>query len=108
VPDKNHGPRLSVDHRRREPNVFGKRGLRLLHYSHRVPVFRKDVEDCFPAGAIGECTVDQNHILDAAWRRRSSNSTSPLEQQSRAHQHSSELYNRIKLLHDYSPLSSPI
>src|SRR5271154_6608647 len=108
VPDKNHGPRLPVDHRIRELHVFGKRGLRLLYHSHRVPVLRQNVEYSFPAGTIGECTVDQYHVLDAAWPRRSGNSTSPLKQQSGPHEHSTERHNRIKLLHDDSPLSFSI
>jgi hypothetical protein len=36
--------------------------------------------------------MDQNHVLDAGWRRRS---CGPLQQQNRAHQHSSERYKSV-------------
>jgi len=55
----------------------------------------------FPAGAIGECSMDQNHVLDAGWRRRS---CGPLQQQNRAHQRSSERYKSVLFM----ALSSPV
>jgi hypothetical protein len=44
--------------------------------------------------------MHQDHVLDADWRRRR-NFNSPLQQQSRADQHSSERYNPVSTLHDF-------
>ncbi len=101
--DQDDWPAHGVDGGLRVLLVVGVGGFGGLRYRHRVAVLLEDLGDGFPAGAIGECTVHQNHVLDPGWRRRS-NFNSPLQQQSRAHQHRNKRYNPVNLLHDYAPL----
>src|SRR5260370_32818060 len=48
--------------------VLGVGGLGGLRHRHLVPIILEDVSDGFPARAIGECTVHQNHVLDVMFR----------------------------------------
>ncbi len=77
----------------------------MLDHRHRVPVVLEDVRDGFPAGPIRECTVHQDHVLDAGLGRRRGNIQSLLQQQSCARQRRSERRNPVNLFHDYSPLN---
>src|SRR5262249_40204627 len=67
VADENHWPGLSVDRGLRKLDVFGKRGLRVLHHRDSVSVLLKNVGDGFPSGTISECAMHKNNIFD---RRR--------------------------------------
>src|SRR5712664_1036394 len=44
--------------------VLGVGGLGGLRYRHLVPIILEDVSDGFPAGAVGESSMHQNHVLN--------------------------------------------
>src|SRR4029077_3518426 len=44
--------------------VGGVRSLGRLRHRHPVPIILEDVSDSFPAGAVGECTMYQDHVLN--------------------------------------------
>ena len=46
--------------------VVGVRGLGRLRHRHRVAILLEDLRYGFPTGAIGECSMHQNHVLDAS------------------------------------------
>src|SRR5882762_8698083 len=58
-----HWPRLLVYHGLRKLNVFGVRGLRMLHHRDCVPVFREDVGDRIPAGVIANAPCTRTTFL---------------------------------------------
>ena len=64
VAHQNHWPVHGVDGRLRVLLVVGVGGLGGLRHRHLVPIILEDVSDGFPTGAVGECTVHQNHVLD--------------------------------------------
>src|SRR5580692_9564024 len=75
------GPSITVAHQNHRPvhGVYGRLGVLLalgvgslggLRYGHRVAVLLEYLRYSFPAGAIGKCTVHQDHVLNAARRRR--------------------------------------
>ena len=66
VADQNHWAAHGVDCGLRVLLVVGVRSLGRLRYRHLVAILLQDVSDGFPAGAIGECTMHQNHVLDAS------------------------------------------
>src|ERR1700688_220760 len=78
--------------------VVGVRGLWGLRNRHRVTTLLKDLCDGVPAGAIGECTMHQNHVFDASRRR----GTCRGSDQSCAHQHRNDC-DPVSLLHDHYP-----
>src|SRR5271154_5725864 len=84
VPNQNNRAAHGVDCSPRVLLVGGIRGFGGLRDRYRVTILLEDLGDGFPAGAIGECTVHQDHVLDASWRRRPGNSNRPLQQQNRA------------------------
>src|SRR5271168_2776369 len=49
--------------------VVGVRGLWGLRNRYRVAILLKDLCDGVPAGAIGECAMHQDHILNPVRRR---------------------------------------
>src|SRR5579862_1428803 len=73
VADENHWSAHSVDSGLRVLLVVGVRSLGGLRYRHLVAVLLQYVSDSLPAGAIGESTVHQDHVLDLRHRK------SPLE-----------------------------
>ena len=42
--------------------VVGVRGLGGLRHRYRVAILLKDLRDGVPAGAVGECSMHQNHV----------------------------------------------
>src|SRR5580693_9058419 len=69
VADQNDWPAHSVDGGFRVFLVVGVRGLGRLGNRYRVAILLKDLCNGVPARAIGECTMHQNHVFDASWRR---------------------------------------
>ena len=64
VADQNHWPAHGVDRGLRALLVLGVRGLGGLRHRHPVPIILEDVSDGFPAGAVGESSMHQNHVLN--------------------------------------------
>src|SRR5580704_15491529 len=64
VAHQNDWPIHGVDSRLRVLLVLGVGGLGVLHHRHLVPVIPEDVSDGFPAGAIGESSMYQDHVLN--------------------------------------------
>src|SRR5580692_8568353 len=64
VADQNHWSAHSVDCGLRVLLVVGVRSLGRLRYRHLVAIILQYVSDSFPAGAIGESTVHQDHVLN--------------------------------------------
>src|SRR5579859_6275160 len=64
VADQNHWSAHSVDCGLRVLLVVGVRSLGRLRYRHLVAILLQYVSDSFPAGAIGESTVHQDHVLN--------------------------------------------
>jgi hypothetical protein len=94
--DQDDRPSHGVDGGLRVFLVVGVGGLRRLRHRDRVAILLKDLCDGVPAGAIGECTMHQNHVFDASRRR----GTCRGGDQSCAHQHSNDC-NPVSLLHDH-------
>jgi hypothetical protein len=88
VADQDDRPAHGVDCGLRVLLVVGVGGLGGLRHRYRVAILLKDLCDGIPAGAIGECTMDQHHVLDAGWRRSRDRNVSLPQQQSYAHDHS--------------------
>src|SRR2546422_1288886 len=44
--------------------VLGVGGLGGLRHRHLVPIILEDISDGFPARAVGECTMHQDHVLN--------------------------------------------
>src|SRR6185295_604581 len=101
VADQNHWPVHGVDGRLRVLLVVGVGGLGGLRHRHLVPILLEDVRDGFPTGAIRECTVHQDHVLDASLRR----GTRRGSVQSRAHERTSKCSSGITISHDLSPIT---
>src|SRR5580692_897627 len=100
VAHQNHRTAHGVDGGLRVLLVLGVGGLWGLRYRHRVAILLEDLRDGFPAGAIGKCSMHQNHVLDTSLRCRTRRGSI----QSRTHQHRPECSNDIKLRHDVSPV----
>src|SRR4029077_9645233 len=64
VAHENYRPAHGVDGGLRVLLVIGVRGLGGLRYRHLVPIILEDVSDGFPTGAIGECSMHQNHVFN--------------------------------------------
>src|SRR5271170_1664290 len=64
VADQNHWTAHSVDCGLRVLLVVGVRSLRRLRHRHLIAILLQDVSDGFPAGAVGESTMHQDHVLD--------------------------------------------
>jgi hypothetical protein len=97
--DQDDRPAHGVDGGLRVILVVGVGGFGGLRYRHRVAILFEDLCYGFPTGAIGECSMHQNHVFDASLRR----GTCRGSVQSPTHQHRSECSNGIKLRHDVSP-----
>src|ERR1700693_3162593 len=68
VAHQNHWPVHGVDCGLCVLLVVGVGGLGGLRHRHLVSIILEDVSDGFPAGAVGECTVHQNHVLNILFR----------------------------------------
>jgi len=64
VAHENYRPAHGVDGGLRVLLVIGVRGLGGLRHRHLVSIILEDVSDGFPAGAVGECSMHQNHVLN--------------------------------------------
>ena len=97
--DQDDRPAHGVDGGLRVLLVVGVRGLGGLRDRHRVAILLEDLRDGFPAGAIGECAMHEDHVLDAT-----RGGTRRASVQSRTHQQKSKCSNGIELRHDVSPV----
>ena len=64
VADKDDRPAHGVDSGLRALLVVGVGGLGGLRHRHLVPIIHEDVSNRFPAGAIGESSMHQDHVLN--------------------------------------------
>ena len=71
VAHQNHRPVHGVDGGLRVLLVLGVGCLGVLHHRHLVPILLEDVSDGFPAGAVGERAMHQDHVLNMLCHARS-------------------------------------
>ena len=64
VTDQNHWAPHGVDCGLRVLLIIGVGGLGGLRHRHLVPIILEDVSNGFPAGAVGESSMYQNHVLN--------------------------------------------
>jgi hypothetical protein len=59
-----HRPVHGVDRRLRKSLVVGVGCLGVLHHRHLVAILHEDIGDGFPAGAVRESSMHQDHVLN--------------------------------------------
>src|SRR6202051_3408059 len=64
VTHQNHWSAHGVDGGLRVLLVVGVGGLGGLRHRYLVPIILEDVSDGFPAGAVGESSMHQDHVFD--------------------------------------------
>ena len=68
--DQNDRTAHGVDGRLRVLLVVSVGSLGRLRHRYLVPTLLEDFSDSLPAGAIGECTMHQNHVFNMLCRHK--------------------------------------
>src|SRR6202008_680004 len=106
VADDYPRPVHGVDGRLRVLDVLGVGGLGGLRHRDRVAILLEDLGDGFPTRSIGNCTMHQDHVLDASeWCGCGGDNLLAIPEQQRCDdQRGCERSNTAKLFHGYFPL----